>query len=296
MLAAAGGCGSAWPLGGYFSNNHDATIMKNHKVVLNIPRRPIFPKNSPALVRVLDKVRKAFDDDEYGEFYWFAREYPRIYHYHLNHAQYRLELIYKRYEHFHSVVLQKIGSGEIEEGSFGFAESADFAYRIYWDFEAYLSAINTAIDVLARIVGTAYKEQLPPSFNKVCRKNNLGGLVSILQQAKEQWVSRLKDYRDCFVHYTPVDNLVFIQSELYSDGWEIRCKLPSNPNTRDMMRFKFSRRSELLRYSLSVWRHMQKLDKDVASYIFDEFNAGRYPQKIHGLFTTGMRSYTETAT
>jgi hypothetical protein len=270
--------------------------MKNFQIVLNLPEKPNFLKNSPEIVRVLDTVRKTFDDDEHGEFYWFAREYPRIYGYHLNHAEYRLKLIYDRYDDFRSAIVQKIKDGEIKEENFGVAESAGFAYQIYWDFESYLSAINASIDVLARIVGTAYKEQLPPSFNKVCRKSNLGGVILILQEAKKRWVSRLKDYRDCFVHYTPVDNFVFIQSELYSNGWEIRCRLPVNPNTRDMLRFRFSRRSELLKYSLSVWRHMQKLDKDVAAYISDEFNAGRYPQKIHGLFTTGVRTYAETAT
>jgi hypothetical protein len=270
--------------------------MKNNQIVLSLPPKPKFSKGSPELVRVLDLIRNTLDDDEHGEFYWFAREYPRIYRYHLNHAKYRLELIYDKYEKFRSTVVQKIKNGEVEENSFSFGESADFAYQIYWDFESYLSAINTAIDVLTRIVGTAYKEQLPPSFNKVCRKENLGGVILILQEAKQKWVSRLKDYRDCFVHYTPVDNLVFIESRLYSAGWEIRCKLPANPNTRDIMRFRFSRRNELLRYSLSVWKLMLKLDKDVASHILAEFNVGQYPQKTHGLFTTGVRSYLETAT
>ena len=99
--------------------------MKNYRTVLDLPKKPEFPKNSPEVVRVLDSIRKTFDDDEHGEFYWFAREYPRFYRYHLNHAEYRIKLIYGRYENFHSAVIQKVKNEKVNEHSVGFGESAD---------------------------------------------------------------------------------------------------------------------------------------------------------------------------
>jgi hypothetical protein len=68
----------------------------NSVPILPLPQLPNFSK-SPNLVKVLDSVRFALDSEEYGEFYWFAREYPRIYRYHLDHAEYRLKTIYSVY-------------------------------------------------------------------------------------------------------------------------------------------------------------------------------------------------------
>ena len=33
------------------------------------------------------------------------------------------------------------------------------------------------------------------------------------------WVNRMKDYRDCFVHYTPVDTMLSIRMVLRKAGW-----------------------------------------------------------------------------
>jgi len=42
--------------------------------------------------------------------------------------------------------------------------------RIYWDFESFLAEIGIVLDLLARIVGTAYRDEMPPSFSPFCRK------------------------------------------------------------------------------------------------------------------------------
>ena len=66
--------------------------------LIQIPKLPKFPHNSPEIVFVLDKIRYKLDADEtLGEFCWFAREYPRINRYHLDHAKLRLCKIHDNY-------------------------------------------------------------------------------------------------------------------------------------------------------------------------------------------------------
>lgn len=255
--------------------------------IKELPKLPKFSKESPKIVKVLDRIR--FDSDkkeEYSEFYWFSREYPRCYRYHLNCAEFRLKSIYKKYQEAHKYFrnhLMKVG-----ENCYETSYSNPQTYIIYWDFESYLSAINSALDLLARIVGTAYDEQMPISFNKLCKKN-LDGLAVILKKAQLKWVSRMKDYRDCLIHFTPIDTILGISAGRYSNGWELRGKLPVNPNVRDILGFKFSRRVELLRYAISVFRNMSALDAAVSKEIHKLYRAEQYPKCITNLFFRGSR-------
>jgi hypothetical protein len=166
--------------------------------------------------------------------------------------------------------------------------------EIYFDFEAFLTAVNCSLDALARVVGTAYKEQTPPSFNKLCGKTHLAGCAQILRDAKRKWVQRLKDYRDCFIHYTPVDTLLMVVMREYPNGWEVRCKLPTNPNVREILRFRYARRTELLRYAITVWRNLMALDRRVALQIASDYETGAFPQRISNLFFIGARADSKT--
>lgn len=258
------------------------------KTIIPLPNLPKFSDTSPKIVQLFDRIRYDLDDsDEYAEFYWFAREYPRCYRYHIDNAEFRLKEIYQKYQAAHIYFSHKLH--ENDDNCFSMSYSNQQTYEIYWDFEAFLSAMNTTLDLLARIVGTAYHEQMPPSFNKLCKKKNLNGPAVILKKAQKLWVSRMKDYRDCFVHYTPVDTIVYISANQYSDGWEVRGKLPTNPNVRDVLSFKFSRRVELLKYAISVFKHMSALDSAVSKEIYKLYKTKQFPKRINNLFLIGRR-------
>jgi len=174
--------------------------MKNLIPLLNLPK---FSARSPKIVQVFDWIRldlnKNDGSNKYAEFYWFAREYPRCYKYHLDCAEFRLKGIYKKYQTAHNHLSHELQKKD--KKCLGLAYSNQQTYEIYWDFEAFLSAIDTALNLLARIIGTAYHEQMPPSFNKLCKKKKLNSPIIILKKAQKIWVSRMKNYRDCFVHY-----------------------------------------------------------------------------------------------
>ncbi len=261
-------------------------------ILKKIPNLPKFFDGSPFIVKTLDKIRYQIDkndsDGELSEFYWFAREYPRIYRYHLDHAQHRLKEIHNKYIH-NAKELDKI-LRKASENSFQIAISNKTIHQVYWDFECYLNSINCALDILARIISPAFNEQTPVSLNKICNKKNLEGPVEILRRAKSRWINRLKDYRDCFIHYTPVDNRVYLNLNKYSDGWEIHAKLPINPNIRNIEGFKFSRRVELLKYSFTVYKHMVALDRAIAKSINKLYLSEEYPKRTKDLFFIGQRT------
>jgi hypothetical protein len=82
--------------------------------ILPLPNLPVFPKFSPWLVRILDEIRYELceiDDEKFAEFYCFAGDYPRIYRYHLDHAEHRLKQIYQKYHETHIVRTTELKNG-----------------------------------------------------------------------------------------------------------------------------------------------------------------------------------------
>jgi len=243
------------------------------------------------LVTVLDRIRRElpelYPNGEMDEVAWFIREYPRAYRYHLACADFRLGTICELYEELHQELSARIKD---DPDVFEVSLSDRRVQRIYWDFESFLIENGIALDLLARIVGTAYKNEMPPSFNRFCRRaERSDSLLALFHSAQARWVNRLKDYRDCFTHYTPVDTMLSIRMVRRKGGWETRCKIPSNPNEREIQRFRFPLRVELSRLAFSVRRNMNKLDRDVAAHIDQAYRQGRYPQRTRGLFSVGRR-------
>jgi hypothetical protein len=256
-----------------------------------IPKVDLNQLESPRLVEVLDHIRFELSKNdpagEMDEVAWFIREYPRAYRYHLECADFRLGSISLLYQELHRELAAKIGD---DPSLLELSHGEQRVRRIYWDFESFLAEIGIALDLLARIAGTAYRDEMPPNFNRFCRKQIPDDkILALFQAAQKEWVNQMKDYRDCFVHYTPVDTMLSIRMVRRKAGWETRCKIPSNPNEREILRFRFPLRVELLRYALSVRRKMRGFDRDIAGQIDKAYKSGLYPVRKHGLFSVGRR-------
>ena len=127
--------------------------------ILPIPRLPKEKGSSPELVLSCDRIRFSLGDNMYSEFGWFVREYPRAYRYHLDCAEFRLKSIHEKYAKAHSYLVQKLNSRKNEKlFALGLLSNVETVF-IYWDFESFLQALNSALEILTRVVGLAYERQ-----------------------------------------------------------------------------------------------------------------------------------------
>ncbi len=247
-------------------------------------------RESPRIVQVCDQIRCELETSgEYDEFCWFAREYPRCYRFHFDAAEFRLKSLRKLMEGIGCQVL--VGGPDMpptpEPFWYGFSNME--AYRVYWDFESFLSEVNIALNLAARVVGPAFRNESPPSFNRFCSMKTEHALVDLFRAAKRCWVQRLKDYRDCFTHYTPVDTMVSVTVSKSASGYRVGAKLPTNPNVREILGFRYSKRVELYRYSIGVYRHLVAFDKAVAATLRSLYGRGEFPIRKDHLFFVGRR-------
>lgn len=249
---------------------------------------PAMRLGSPAVVLVCDRIRRVLDQREgFEEFCWFAREYPRCYRFHINGAELRLKSVHALMRSLRSDLVRDVSrsDGKVFECSV----SDKRVQQVYWDFESFLSETSVALDLLARVIGPAFRQESPPSFNRLCKWVQSHPLLDLFRRAQGLWVDRMKNYRDCLTHYTPVDTLLTVCLRKYPDGWELRAKLPTNPNVREILGFRFSRRVELLRYAVSVHRHMWAFDKAVARALWKLYRLGDFPVRKDALFFVGRR-------
>lgn len=260
----------------------------NKTLVLPLPPPPQVFQHSPEIVRILDKIRFKIDyKDEMTEFSWFAREYSRAYRHHIFHAEFRLTTVYTHYKKAHKNLLdthESFSNNLITTGS------NKNVSRLYWDFESFLQALCSSLDLLARISGTAYKITTPITFTRFCKTAPEHSITNLFREADNRWARRMKSYRDCFVHYTPADTLLLLQIHRWKNGWGLYSAIPSNPQAKDIMRFRHNRQSELLRYMLTTWRHVRAFDKKLAEAIWKEFRHGKYPLRFTNLFTVGSNT------
>ena len=256
--------------------------------ILPLPELPPIPFESPQIVRVMDDLRsRSLEKHDLMEFYWFAREYPRVYRHHVDHAAHRLRGIYDGYVEFHNELSEEVRNRSVCEEM---AISTRRVSEVYWDFEAFLNAVSSSLDALTRVVGPAYKSEPPLNFRRFVRKDLHGQLWKLCNASGDRWVWKLKDYRDCFVHYTPPDTLLCFHITRYADGWEVRAPIPRNPNERDILGFRKGRRYDVLKYTSAVWRHLTALDRAVANELRRLSRQGKFPVRTEDLFFKGGRT------
>ena len=217
-----------------------------------------------------------------------------MYRHHLDHAEYRLGSIQRVFQE-HYANAEGLIRGEFENDAEGTSETREYALRdptvspVYWDFESFLQATSSALDVAARLAGVAYKQNTPANFNRFCKKAPDDDIRDAFLRARHLWVRRMKEYRDCFTHFTPAETFLTLHIKEFTDTRQLRGKIPVNPEVRDISRFRYSRRVELFHYATTIWRHMVAFDRTVAGLLWRRYKKGSYPQQRTGLFFVGGR-------
>jgi hypothetical protein len=188
--------------------------------------------------------------------------------------------------------VKKFESGDKnnETGMVSCSISGHLITHLYWEFEALLNAMSAALDVLSRLCGLEFSEQTPISLNNFSKKKDLMGTAAIFREERGKWIDQMKDLRDCFVHYTPIDSIPYLTFYRTPKKWKVYAKLPVNPNVRIADQFKFSRRLDVLKYSLELFAKFVDLDDRVAKYLDALHGNGQFPKRKDNLFNLGQRT------
>jgi hypothetical protein len=72
-------------------------------------------------------------------------------------------------------------------------------------------------------------------------------------------------------------------------NWKMWCKIPINPNIREVDGFEFSKDLDLMVYSVELYKNLLSLDQEVANMIEELYNQGEFPKRINNLFYIGQR-------
>ena len=72
----------------------------------------------------------------------------------------------------------------------------------------------------------------------------------ILEESWQVYGERLTDYRDCIIHYTPIDfGMSTANMHKLDDGiWSVMMRIPDNPETKSKSAFTFAKGLDALTY------------------------------------------------
>jgi hypothetical protein len=130
---------------------------------------------------------------------------------------------------------------------------------IYYEVDAFLTAGRGWYETLRRLVWKHYgKSDRPQSFSKML---NCAGVLppDYLTTLRDSWTqhgSRLTEYRDCLMHYDPLDDggkTAWLNR--WNGNWGVTVTLPSNAASRSRRDFGFATGPDVLSYAHTLLCH-----------------------------------------
>jgi len=179
------------------------------------------------------------------------------YFFHSEHAEFRLKGIYNKYQLAHACYSDVVD--DLDEREFASEELKGLGEAILWDFQAFLSSLTTAVDLLHELT-----ESLNSNRHVRALRAEVENLdhnpMQIFSKADKRWIRKLKKYCLSAQRYPLFDQDEKIGVARHSDGWELRIKLPTNPESAGSGDLRFSRRNEVLRFALNMFKCWRALD------------------------------------
>lgn len=125
----------------------------------------------------------------------------------------------------------------------------------YYEFDAWLSSAIRVYDTSRYILWDAYRGtgSMPSSFDRVIEtaKGIPGDLKQRLEQSWLTYGARIKAYRDCIHHYSPLDFGMSTARATALSGliWSTQMHIPDNPEARSKTNFRFDNRLDALTFA-----------------------------------------------
>lgn len=128
----------------------------------------------------------------------------------------------------------------------------------YYEFDAWLSSAIRVYDTSRYIIWDAFRGTgtIPASFEGVVKKTGENIPDELKQRLEQSWSSygaRIKAYRDCIHHYSPLDFGISTARTKALSGliWSTEMHIPDNPEVRSKAKFRFDNRIDALTFAWS---------------------------------------------
>ena len=126
----------------------------------------------------------------------------------------------------------------------------------FYEFEALVTVARRSYSTMGYIIWNAFgtkKGDTPNNFEKTirsCRENLPVTLSNRLNLSLSQFVSKVKDYRDCIQHFNPIVNWSpYAKVEKLPNGvWSTSVLIPDNPDGKSPKKFRYDSQLDALTY------------------------------------------------
>lgn len=139
----------------------------------------------------------------------------------------------------------------------GDAPCISFGYQLepYFELDALLTATRRAYDASRYLLWSVFgpnKGGIPSNFKKTipsCSKLP-SELRETLENSWQAYGERLTDYRDCIIHYAPINFGMGTASMQKLEGgvWSVLMRIPDNPEAKSQSAFTFAKGLDALSY------------------------------------------------
>lgn len=143
----------------------------------------------------------------------------------------------------------------------------------YYEFDAWLSAALRVYDTSRYIIWDVYRGtgSIPSSFDGVVKvaKGIPDDLKQRLDQSWQSFGTRIKAYRDCIHHYSPLDFGMSTARATALSGliWSTQMHIPDNPEARSKSSFRFDNRTDALTFAWTGTVEVVMLVSDIIAAI-----------------------------
>lgn len=144
----------------------------------------------------------------------------------------------------------------------------------YYEFDALIAKARRTYDCLAAVLWFVFERhmsQCPGNFAKALAayKSVPEDLRLRLKSSWDRFGSKLKDYRDCVMHYVPVDahHGTAWTERLNCGVWSVMIRIPDNPEVRRRAKFTYQLNLDALDYGWELANELTEVIELVATAI-----------------------------
>ena len=247
-------------------------------VIKSVPCLPDINRSSWIFLKLLMNDYNTIGSVDGKEVRGLFGKHARYFEHYYDHAKFRLKNIhvnYGRMAEYFANEHKKCGNTNLHQ------VWSDESNQIFWDFEDYITAIRTSLDILTVICRPAYKGDTPRTFFDYCEFSITDPLHDLFEKANINWAGTMRNYRVQYIHYAPINDVPAIRLLKHGSDFELNARIPDSPlKTPGSKKFTYEKNIDVLTYSIDLFNHLSAFETSVATEIELLSKNREYPKHI----------------